>query len=281
MQAPEALELTFTRRRRSRLCCATVSVPMASPRTVVRVRRAVRRRAMEERSAPRCAAGVPCAACTWRRGKPGRTHQAKTAERAGDGQGSQTKKMHKRLVALPSRQAAEHRRGGGREMVSISRFQMGAVPADDSDRPTTREPSVKSKGVITTRNIDAERQQRAVNDRTPIMDDAEVRASHTHPPVRCSGERARRPAGQVQANLGGARAHPRAGTQGRVLAAQGVRPPRGLSCQRSPATATIQRRALRRWSCSRARRRHSRRTSSDCTVQPSVGSPSRTRSCTS
>ena len=28
--------------------------------------------------------------------------------------------MHKRLVALPGRQAAEHRRGGGREMVSIS-----------------------------------------------------------------------------------------------------------------------------------------------------------------
>ena len=27
--------------------------------------------------------------------------------------------MHKRLAALPSRQAAEHRRGGGREMVSI------------------------------------------------------------------------------------------------------------------------------------------------------------------
>ena len=27
--------------------------------------------------------------------------------------------MHKRLVALPGRQAAEHRRGGGREMVSI------------------------------------------------------------------------------------------------------------------------------------------------------------------
>ena len=26
--------------------------------------------------------------------------------------------MHKRLVALPGRQAAEHRRGGGREMVS-------------------------------------------------------------------------------------------------------------------------------------------------------------------
>lgn len=120
-----------------------------------------------------------------------------------------------------------------------------------------------------------------VNDRAPKMDDAEVRASHTHPPVRCSGERARRPAGQVQANLGGARAHPRAGAQGRVLAAQGVRPPRGLSCQRSPATATIQHRALRRWSCSRARRRHSRRTSSDCTVQPSVGLPSRTRSCTS
>ena len=31
--------------------------------------------------------------------------------------------MHKRLVALPSRQAAEHRRGGGREMVSISRVE--------------------------------------------------------------------------------------------------------------------------------------------------------------
>ena len=29
------------------------------------------------------------------------------------------KKMHKRLAALPSRQAADHRRGGGREMVSI------------------------------------------------------------------------------------------------------------------------------------------------------------------
>ena len=28
--------------------------------------------------------------------------------------------MHKCLVALPGRQAAEHRRGGGREMVSIS-----------------------------------------------------------------------------------------------------------------------------------------------------------------
>ena len=28
--------------------------------------------------------------------------------------------MHKRLVALPGRQAAEHRRGGGYEMVSIS-----------------------------------------------------------------------------------------------------------------------------------------------------------------
>ena len=27
--------------------------------------------------------------------------------------------MHKRLAALPSRQAAEYRRGGGREMVSI------------------------------------------------------------------------------------------------------------------------------------------------------------------
>jgi hypothetical protein len=27
--------------------------------------------------------------------------------------------MHKRLAALPSRQAAEHRRGGGSEMVSI------------------------------------------------------------------------------------------------------------------------------------------------------------------
>ena len=27
--------------------------------------------------------------------------------------------MHKRLATLPSRQAAEHRRGGGREMVSI------------------------------------------------------------------------------------------------------------------------------------------------------------------
>ena len=31
--------------------------------------------------------------------------------------------MQKRLVALPSRQAAEHRRGGGREMVSISRVE--------------------------------------------------------------------------------------------------------------------------------------------------------------
>ena len=31
----------------------------------------------------------------------------------------QAKKMLKRLVALPSRQAAEHRRGGGREMASI------------------------------------------------------------------------------------------------------------------------------------------------------------------
>ena len=31
--------------------------------------------------------------------------------------------MHKRLVALPGRQAAEHRRGGGREMVSISRVE--------------------------------------------------------------------------------------------------------------------------------------------------------------
>ena len=26
--------------------------------------------------------------------------------------------MHKRLIALPGRQATEHRRGGGREMVS-------------------------------------------------------------------------------------------------------------------------------------------------------------------
>ena len=33
------------------------------------------------------------------------------------------RKMHKRLVALPGRQAAEHRRGGGREMVSISRVE--------------------------------------------------------------------------------------------------------------------------------------------------------------
>ena len=31
--------------------------------------------------------------------------------------------MHKRLVALPNRQAAEHRRGGGREMVSIPRVE--------------------------------------------------------------------------------------------------------------------------------------------------------------
>ena len=31
--------------------------------------------------------------------------------------------MHKRLVALPGRQAAEHRRGGGREVVSISRVE--------------------------------------------------------------------------------------------------------------------------------------------------------------
>ena len=33
------------------------------------------------------------------------------------------KKMHNRLVALPGRQAAEHRRGGGREVVSISRVE--------------------------------------------------------------------------------------------------------------------------------------------------------------
>ena len=31
--------------------------------------------------------------------------------------------MHKRLVVLPGRQAAEHRRGGGREVVSISRVE--------------------------------------------------------------------------------------------------------------------------------------------------------------
>ena len=56
------------------------------------------------------------------------------------------------------------------------------------------------------------------------MDGAEV-CECPHPtPERCSGEPARRPAGQVQANLGGARTHPRAGAQGRVLAAQGVRP---------------------------------------------------------
>ena len=36
---------------------------------------------------------------------------------------SDRRKMHKRLVALPGRQAAEHRRGGGREVVSISRVE--------------------------------------------------------------------------------------------------------------------------------------------------------------
>ena len=47
----------------------------------------------------------------------------------GKGQPAVGEKMHKRLVALPGRQAAEHRRGGGREMVSISWVEVvQAVP---------------------------------------------------------------------------------------------------------------------------------------------------------
>ena len=47
------------------------------------------------------------------------------AGRTADGRGSQRaavgENMHKRLVALPSGQAAEHRRGSGREMVTAQR----------------------------------------------------------------------------------------------------------------------------------------------------------------
>ena len=55
--------------------------------------------------------------------------------------------MHKRLVALPGRQAAEHRRGGGREMVSISRVEgrMGGA--------------ARTPGVATSREVRAREPQ--------------------------------------------------------------------------------------------------------------------------
>ena len=55
--------------------------------------------------------------------------------------------MQKRLVALPSRQAAEHRRGGGREMVSISRVEgrMGGA--------------ARTTGVATSREVRAREPQ--------------------------------------------------------------------------------------------------------------------------
>ena len=55
--------------------------------------------------------------------------------------------MQKRLVALPSRQAAEHRRGGGREMVSISRVEgrMGSA--------------ARTPGVATNREVRAREPQ--------------------------------------------------------------------------------------------------------------------------
>ena len=164
--------------------------------------------------------------------------------------------------------------------------------ADDTCRPTTRESKIHiSRSLtplaVTIKNCGAPTQRLEVRVPTPLLEaESRVRTewttprcarAHSHPPARCSGERARRPAGQVQANLGGARTHPRAGAQGRVLAAQGVRPQKA-SAARSLATATSHHRALHRWSCSRARRRHSRRTSSNCTVQPSAGSPGRMRS---
>ena len=47
-------------------------------------------------------------------------------------------KMHKRLAALPSRQAAEHRRGGGREMVSIPWVEGRTVAPPRASPPAAR-----------------------------------------------------------------------------------------------------------------------------------------------
>ena len=57
-----------------------------------------------------------------RTGQPTNTRQCTDMEH-GHRAGSGRRKMHKRLVALPGRQAAEYRRGGGREVVSISRVE--------------------------------------------------------------------------------------------------------------------------------------------------------------
>ena len=57
--------------------------------------------------------------------------------------------MHKRLVALPGRQAAEHRRGGGREMVSISRVEGRTGGA------------ARMPGVATSREVRAREPQRS------------------------------------------------------------------------------------------------------------------------
>ena len=46
--------------------------------------------------------------------------------------------MHKRLAALPSRQAAEHRRGGGREMVSIPWVEGRTVAPPRASPPAAR-----------------------------------------------------------------------------------------------------------------------------------------------
>ena len=58
--------------------------------------------------------------------------------------------MHKRLAALPSRQAAEHRRDGGREMVSIpwvegrTRGPAGAPGVAASRKVRAREPQSRT-----------------------------------------------------------------------------------------------------------------------------------------
>ena len=148
----------------------------------------------------------------------------------------------------------------------------GALPADDT-RPTVAGASQPSAVQRTA--------SRRFGEPASPMDDAEVRAC-PQPPARALFRRASPPSGRP--SPGKSRRSTSSSKSWSARSSPGgarCEPPRGLSCQRSPATATIQHRALRRWSCSRARRRRSRRTSSDCTVQPSVGSPSRMRSCTS
>ena len=77
--------------------------------------------------------------------------------------------MHKRLAALPSRQAAEHRRGGGREMVSIPWVEgrtggsAGAPGVAASRKVRARELQSRTGSAERRRNVP----QRQLSQRTP------------------------------------------------------------------------------------------------------------------